>query len=437
MKKKFSYLVKASLKKKIQTKSFKISNVVLAILIIGIINIDSIITFFGGNFNNDYDYYIIDEVGVYETFENQLSLTSKSIYGEDKKINISKYEDDINNLEDKIKEKNSNIAIKFLSDADNIFKVELISKEKIDTIEYQVLLSTFSNIKTQLAISKLNLTEDEINKLYTAPVVERIIYSEKDSVDENQELIMTTIFPILILPFFMLTIFLVQMIGAEINDEKTTRGMEIIISSVSPKIHFFSKIVAGNAFVFLQSLLLIIYSGIGLSIRKMIGGAEIMNGLATEVGKMTDKIMSSPFADKLVIIIPIVIILMILTFIGYSLVSGILASITTSQEDFQQLQTPIIIVLLLGYYLSMMAGVFKGSLFIKALALLPFLSAILSPCLLVMGQFGIIEILLAMLIMIIVIFLLVRYGLRAYKVGILNYSSNGLWKKMFKAIKKN
>jgi len=147
MKKKFSYLVKASLKKKIQTKSFKISNVVLAILIIGIINIDSIITFFGGNFNNDYDYYIIDEVGVYETFENQLSLTSKSIYGEDKKINISKYEDDINNLEDKIKEKNSNIAIKFLSDADNIFKVELISKEKIDTIEYQVLLSTFSNIK--------------------------------------------------------------------------------------------------------------------------------------------------------------------------------------------------------------------------------------------------------------------------------------------------
>ena len=437
MKKKFSYLVKASLKKKIQTKSFKISNIVLAILIIGIINIDSIITFFGGNFNNDYNYYIVDEVGVYDSFSNQLEMTSKSIYGEDKKVTISKYEDDINNLEEKIKEKNSNIAIKFLNDDDNIFKVELISKEKIDTIEYQVLLSTFNNVKTQLAISKLNLTEDEINKLYSSPIVERIIYSEKDSVDENQELIMTTIFPILILPFFMLTIFLVQMIGAEINDEKTTRGMEIIISSVSPKIHFFSKIVAGNAFVFIQSLLLIIYSGIGLSIRKMIGGAEIMNGLATEVGKMTDKIMSSPFADELVIIIPVVIVLMILTFIGYSLVSGILASITTSQEDFQQLQTPIIIVLLLGYYLSMMAGVFKGSLFIKALALLPFLSAILSPCLLVMGQFGIIEILLAMLIMIIVLFLLIKYGLRAYKVGILNYSSNGLWKKMFKAIKKN
>ena len=53
---------------------------------------------------------------------------------------------------------------------------------------------------------------------------------------------MTSVFPSLILPFFMLTIFLVQMIGAEVNDEKTTRGMEIIISNVSPKTHFLQKL---------------------------------------------------------------------------------------------------------------------------------------------------------------------------------------------------
>lgn len=126
---------------------------------------------------------------------------------------------------------------------------------------------------------------------------------------------------------------------------------------------------------------------------------------------------------------------MLLTFLAYSLVSGILASVTTNQEDFQQLQTPLIIILLLGYYLSIMAGVFKGSLFIKILAVLPFLSAILTPCLLVMGQIGIIEIIIALILIIFIIFLLIRYGLRAYKVGILNYSSTGLWKKMFKAVK--
>ena len=32
-------------------------------------------------------------------------------------------------------------------------------------------------------------------------------------------------------------------------------------------------------------------------------------------------------------------------------------------------------------------------------------------------------------------YLLVKYGLKVYKVGILNYSESGLWKKMFKAVK--
>lgn len=31
------------------------------------------------------------------------------------------------------------------------------------------------------------------------------------------------------------------MIGAEINEEKSSKSMEIIVTSVSPKIHFLSK----------------------------------------------------------------------------------------------------------------------------------------------------------------------------------------------------
>ena len=58
---------------------------------------------------------------------------------------------------------------------------------------------------------------------------------------------------------------------------------------------------------------------------------------------------------------------MILTFIGYSLVAGILASMSTNAEDYQQVQVPIVIVLLLGYYLSIIAGIFKGAFFIKVL----------------------------------------------------------------------
>ena len=49
----------------------------------------------------------------------------------------------------------------------------------------------------------------------------------------------------------------VSMIGAEINEEKTSKSMEIIISSVSPKIHFAAhkKHVTKHSFLIIFSLL--------------------------------------------------------------------------------------------------------------------------------------------------------------------------------------
>ena len=83
----------------------------------------------------------------------------------------------------------------------------------------------------------------------------------------------------------------------------------------------------------------------------------------------------------------------------------------------------------------MMAGMFNGALFIKIFAFIPFISAILAPSLLVLGQFSIVEFIISTLIMILTNYLLIKYGLKIYKVGILNYSSKDLWKKMFKALK--
>ena len=51
MSSKLNYLIGVSLKRKIKTKWFFIVNIILAIAIIGIINIDSVINFFGGDFN--------------------------------------------------------------------------------------------------------------------------------------------------------------------------------------------------------------------------------------------------------------------------------------------------------------------------------------------------------------------------------------------------
>ena len=119
----------------------------------------------------------------------------------------------------------------------------------------------------------------------------------------------------------------------------------------------------------------------------------------------------------------------------YSILAGILASVTTNMEDFQQTQTPIMIISLAGFYLALMSSMFDGSIFIRILSYIPFISAILSPCLFISGVVGIKDILLSILIMVLVLYLLVKYGLKVYKEGILNYSSSNLWKKIFKAIK--
>lgn len=442
MKSKLNYLVGVSLKRKIKTKWFLIANIVLAIILVGIINIDSIITMFGGDFNEKTNVYVLDNTNkTYDIFLSQFNnanslLTNSS---EESEYNIIKEErslDELKNLINNDEKEKDSIIIVFNDSETNYLDVSLITKEYIDLIDMQSLTTALNNTKTTIAIYNSNISEEELTAIYSPVNIERIyLDNDKTAQDENAKMIMTTVFPILILPFFMLIIYLVQMIGAEVNDEKQTRGMEIIISNVSPKTHFFSKVIAGNLFVLLQGALLFIYSFIGVLIRKIIGGNLINNGVTDQVKGVISTALNSNIGSQLKIVLPLTIILMLITFLAYSLLAGVLASMTTNTEDFQQLQTPIMVVLLLGYYTSMMAGMFEGSIFIKILSFIPFVSAILSPSLLILGQIGIFEVIISIILMIIVIYLLIKYGLRIYKTGILNYSSKNLWKKMFKALK--
>lgn len=435
---KLNYLIGVSLKRKIKTKWFVITNIIIAVILIGLINIDSIITFFGGDFDEKTKVYVIDNTyETYELFNENVKKASSTLYGdENSSYELIHYENTVEEakklLENK-EDKNSIIIV--FDNSSNVISAKMISREYMDIVDTSLLNTALNNTKISLALAKSSIDIEKLNKIYTDIEVERIYLDEtKDSVSENTEMIMSTVFPIIILPFFMLTVFLIQMIGAEVNDEKTTRGMEIIISNVSPKTHFFSKVIAGNLFVLFQGLLLFIFALIGIVIKNIIG-SNITSGIGNEIGNIVNEIGLSSIGSSLIYIIPLTLLLMVLTFIAYSLLAGILASITTNTEDFQQLQTPIVFTLLIGYYLSVMASLFKGALFIKVLSFVPLISAILAPSLFVLGQIGIGEIIISIILVIIFIYLLIKYGLKVYKVGILNYSSKDLWKKMFKAIK--
>ena len=402
---KLKYLTKISLKRKINTKWFVIANIIFAVIIIGLLNMDAIISFFGGDFDQAQLIYVQDNTDrTYDILTSQNDAYKNLI---DDSENAFKLEKTTKSSEEIFKDEENKDAwyLTIDNDDENYIKVTLTSEGYINTSSYAGISTIINNTKTVIAMEESNISSEELAKISSPVNLERKILDEdKKSEDENVQMIMSTVFPILILPFFALTMFLVQMVGAEINDEKTTRGMEIIISNVPPKIHLFSKVIASNLFVFLEAALLVIYAIIGFVIRTLIGGSVSTGDF--DISSILDTILKSDIASSLAYIIPLTIILMILTFIAYAILAGILASMTTNTEDFQQMQMPIVIISLVGYYLAMMAGLFDGSIFIKVLSFIPFISAILAPSLLILGQIGIFEVVIAIILLIITIWLL-------------------------------
>lgn len=432
MNKKLLFLTKNSLNKKLKSKWFKIVNILLCILIIGIVNIDSIINFFGGNFNNQLEIVVIDNTNeVSDIFKNNLISSNKSL-DEDLKINIKTLKSSEKEVEKKLKDK---VLVVFNSSKEEYLKAKVISEDKIDVVNYQLITNALSATKYNYGILKSNIDTKELQKISTPISIERKILDEsKANEDDNMELIMGTVFPTVILPFFMLIIFLVQMIGAEIYEEKSTRSMEVIISNVSPKTHFLSKIIAANTFVITQGLLFLIYIVLGLFLKNQLAVDETST-ITQEINNIWSMLVANGFVDKLSYIIPCTVILLILSFFAYSLISGILASMTVNMEDYQQIQTPIMLILLVAYYLAIMASMFNGSIFIRTLSYLPFISYLLSPALLVLGQVSILDVSISIIILLLFNIIVMKNGLKVYKEGILNYSNEKVWSKLKKIIK--
>lgn len=431
---KFWFLTQSSFLKKIKSKWFLIVNILLLVVIVGIVNVDSIIKAFGGDFNDINEIVVLDKTDMsYDLFEKNLKSYNETL--------DMKYTFDISKTiktEEEIKKeiKDTDKVLIVLENSDTSYlKASIISDSYIDTMYYQLLYQALSTTKTEVAFSLTDTNKDELLKLTSNISVDRILLSDdKNTEEENMEMIMGTVFPTVILPFFILVVFLVQMIGAEINEEKQTRSMEVIISNVSPKAHFFSKVIASNGFVLLQGLLLILYGIIALVIRNYTGISSA-SSITSQISDVWNSLVASGFVDKLTYIIPLTLILMVLSFLTYSLVAGILASMTVSMEDYQQIQAPIMMICLAGYYLAIMAGMFQGSTLIRILSYVPFLSCLLSPALLVIGQIGIFDVVISIIILCIFNYILIRYGLKIYKIGILNYSTDKMWSKLLKAVR--
>ena len=139
MRNKLRFLTKMSLNKKIKTKWFLIANLIFAILIIGLINMDSIIKAFGGDFNETREILIIDEVDAFSKFESNYQVYKKYVEDYDD-VKLIKYTGSYDDGVKEVKESDK-ILLVISPDQDNYIKAKLVSNDKLGTIT-ETLIST-------------------------------------------------------------------------------------------------------------------------------------------------------------------------------------------------------------------------------------------------------------------------------------------------------
>ncbi len=432
MKTKRRFLIKESLKRKLLSRWFIGINIVLFLLIFITFNINTIITFFGGDFKDKKTILITSSLNIYEDLEKELEKLAKVSVIE---YDIQEVYLDDNQLQEKVLNDSNTIAIHIESDKEEYVKANIYTKNGLSFLNQNIIQTAVNQVRKDIALKDLGITKEMMEKVEKSVSLNEIVLEKKGpSTNKNISAAITVM--IFLIPCFFLITTLVQMIGAEINEEKSTKSMEIIISNVDPKSHLQAKIISCLLFTFIQLILILLFGLFSSFFANH--GLGILTGATTEgfVQSIFHDLITKEFLEMVLSVLPILILSLLFTIFTYALLAGVLASMTTNIDDFQQLQTPLMFIISIGFYLSLLAVFFDGSIFIQIMSYIPLISFMLSPTLYILGQISLVSVIISVILQFIFLLLTYYYGIRIYKEGLLNYSGDKLWNKIVKAIKR-
>ena len=432
------FLILTSLKKKITSKWFIGINVFILIIFIIMFNIGKIISLFGGDFEKEKHIILVDNTNHYEKLKSELEIHSKDFSTASEYI-IETSNKSLEELKDIAKNNNNYFILIVDNDPDNYLKATIYSNNNLNYITRNFILTALGNTHYEIAINDVGITKEDIAKLNSGVNLESIVLTEeKIPVEQKKDTnadseVGAIVMVVIILPFFFLIVTLVQMIGAEINEEKTSKSMEYIITNISPKDHLIAKIISCTIFIFVQILSVLLAVGIANLIKTLT--PSVVTDTSQMISTALKSFITPEIFTNILHILPLLIIFFAITLVSYAILAAVLASMTTNIDDFQQLQTPLMLIVSIGFYLSIFAIIYNGSNFIKVMSYIPLISLLISPALYMLGETTILSMIIAMLIQLVFLIVVFKKGLKVYKVGILNYSGEHLWKKIVKALK--
>ena len=131
MNRKFLYLTKVSLRKKFKTKWFVITNIILAVAIILLLNINSIVSFFGGDFDSKTNIIVIDNnTNSYHLFKQNIESYSSSLNSDEDEVKVTVKKSNKTSKELKDNLKDDEILVELNSDNKEYLKAKVTSNEK-------------------------------------------------------------------------------------------------------------------------------------------------------------------------------------------------------------------------------------------------------------------------------------------------------------------
>jgi ABC-2 type transport system permease protein len=433
---KFKYLLKYGIKRRIGTKAFYIANIVIFIALLALMNIPNIVAFFDDGEASKEIIYVVDDTNKGIDSIEILDQSAQALLGMIPGANVT-FEPqttiDPNNLEF-----GSSKAIIHLTANGDILVVD-IYKNGLDTLNETVLLQALSVLKVQVWAADKTQAELELISDFNQPLVYQIHTQEDDHT--TRDLILSAISVFVAIPIFIMLIMSVQFVGVDIIEEKSTKAIEFVMSTVPPQTHFMTKILSSFVFLIVQSGLIFLYGLIaGFVSTTVLGATNGQMSISELIGMLTETnsdIISSVL-NALPMALFVTLLFMIVGGLFFMIFMATLASMSTSMEDFQSFQSPFMFTMLIGFYASIFSMYMGDSVFLKILAYIPLFSPIVVPTLYMSGVLSVIDVVISFLILIGSTIGMYYLLAPVYKASILSYDQSPFFqriKKMFKRSK--
>ena len=400
-------VVKFTMKDMVKRKSFIISTLIILILIIIGFNVPNLIKMFNED-NNGNKLLIIDSKNVFEgTLENlkQMDLGYEfEITNED-----LKFEDVKQKIEDKeIKEaiiispENEKVKISYI--VENTTMINEVPEE---------CKNALTSIYSSLKISKLGLSEQQLQSI-TPNFEFNLEQTEEKSASGNILVMM-----IMSIVLFYAIYFCAYQVSSSITTEKTSKIIETLVTSTSPKTIVLGKTI-GIGVVGLAQMTLIVSTAL-ISAKTF-----LEEGLLESVLDMSN---ITPYLGAMTAIY------FILGYLAYALLYALTGSTVSKPEDIQSANSPVAILAVIGFYLSYFTMMNPTSKLNVFASLFPISSPFCMPFRIMMGLANTTDVIISIAILIVTIIVIASVAIKIYSNAILNYGTKMSIKDIIKIYK--